>query len=334
VSFVGLAYNAISAIKQVTGITQSMAIVGSSWMMKGAARSIANPVKAYTDMVEKSTFMAKRATTQFRDLNELNAIIQDKNQTWDKVQKFGYVPMTIMQSFVDVPTWWGAYEKAVDSGADDNRAVLLADQAVIDAQGSGLQKDLSSTERAQGAWRLLTGFMSYMNTTMNANYRLAKTADFKSAQGVLDFSAGVVLVNIIPTLIGTIISTSLTPSGGDEPWWKKTGKRYLSDQLDFFLGQMVGFRELQGIVGVFSGENLSGYGGPSGMRAVGDVLKVAKQVGQGHNDLALWKSVISLTGYMVRLPAAQINRTVTGSHALATGKTNNPAALVFGFNVK
>lgn len=70
------------------------------------------------------------------------------------------------------------------------------------------------------------------------------------------------------------------------------------------------------------------------MRALGDVLKVAKQVGQGHNDLALWKSVISLTSYMVRLPAAQINRTVTGAHALVTGKTHNPAALVFGFNAK
>jgi hypothetical protein len=43
VSYVGLAYNVVSALKQVTGITQSMAIVGPSWMAKGGARTIADP---------------------------------------------------------------------------------------------------------------------------------------------------------------------------------------------------------------------------------------------------------------------------------------------------
>lgn len=335
VSYVGLAYNAMSALKQITGITQSMAIVGSSWMMKGAARTIANPRQAYKDMIEKSAFMAKRASTQFRELNELNAIIQDKNQIADAIQKIGYRPMTIMQNFVDIPTWWGAYEKAVDAGNDDHRSVLLADQAVVDAQGSGMQKDLSSIERQQGAIRLLTGFMSYMNTTMNANYRLAKNADFKSVGGVADFTAGAALINIMPVLIGTVIAQAFTPSGGsDEDKLKKGLHKLGADQVSFMFGQLIGFRELQNIYDAFSGKPAGEYGGPTGMRLFGDILKLAKQVGQGVNDLALWKSIISAASDVLRLPGGQINRTVSGAHALVTGKTNNPMALVFGFNAK
>ena len=335
VSYVGLAYNAMSALKQITGITQSMAIVGSSWMMKGAARTIANPRQSYKDMIEKSAFMAKRASTQFRELNELNAIIQDKNQIADAIQKIGYRPMTIMQNFVDIPTWWGAYEKAVDAGNDDHRSVLLADQAVVDAQGSGMQKDLSSIERQQGAIRLLTGFMSYMNTTMNANYRLAKNADFKSVGGVADFTAGAALINIMPVLIGTVIAQAFTPSGGsDEDKLKKGLHKLGADQVSFMFGQLIGFRELQNIYDAFSGKPAGEYGGPTGMRLFGDILKLAKQVGQGVNDLALWKSIISAASDVLRLPGGQINRTVSGAHALVTGKTHNPAALVFGFNAK
>jgi hypothetical protein len=240
-----------------------------------------------------------------------------------------------MQNFVDIPTWWGAYEKAVDAGNNDERAVLLADQAVIDAQGSGMQKDLSSIERQQGFIRALTGFMSYMNTTLNVNYRLAKNADFKTAGGVGEYSLGFLMVNIIPVAMATIITQAVTVSGGsDEDKLKKSLDKYVADQVGFMFGQLIGFRELSGIVDAFGGKFGGDYSGPTGTRAIADLLRLAKQVGQKENDLALWKSVISASGYIFRLPAAQINRTVTGANALATGKTKNPAALVFGFNAK
>lgn len=333
VSYVGLAYNFMSALKQVTGITQSMAIVGSKWMAKGAARTMASPRQAFKDMVELSDFMAKRSTTQFRELNELNSIIQDKNQLFDAIQKAGYKPMTWMQAMVDVPTWWGAYEKAIDGGVDDKQAVLLADQAVIDSQGSGMQKDLSSIERQQGMVRLLTGFMSYMNTTMNVNYRLAKTADFKSVGGVASFSMDAMLVNVMPVLLGAAITALVTPSGdSSDERLKKFAKKFGADQVGFFFGQLIVFREWQNIVDALAGTPNGEYSGPSGMRGIVDVLKLAKQIGQGQNDIALWKSVISVTSDIFRLPGGQINKTLGGAAALAQGKTRNPAALIFGFD--
>ena len=48
----------------------------------------------------------------------------------------------------------------------------------------------------------------------------------------------------------------------------------------------------------------------------------------------LGHQVIFLIGDFTGLPAAQINRTITGTKALAEGKTENPAAVAFGFQEK
>ena len=41
--------------------------------------------------------------------------------------------------------------------------------------------------------------------------------------------------------------------------------------------------------------------------------------------------MINVIGDVAALSAAQVNRTATGAEALKTGKTKNPAALVFGY---
>ena len=43
------------------------------------------------------------------------------------------------------------------------------------------------------------------------------------------------------------------------------------------------------------------------------------------------QALINVIGDVAGLPAAQVNRTVTGAEALKTGKTKNPAALVFRY---
>ena len=329
VSFAGLAFNVMSAAKQITGYSQSVAVVGSKWMMRGVARSMAHPRQAYLDAVEMSDFMRKRATTRMRDLAEVNQSIQDQGAVRKVLDSAGYSMMLAMQTAVDVPTWWGAYEKAIDGGQNEDRAIALADQAVIDAQGSGLQKDLSSIERQQGAVRLLTGFMSFMNTTMNVNYRV-----LKSDQGVGDKAVDLVLVNAIPVFLAMMLGSLLTPGGEEDKDPKKLVKKYAVEQTSFIFGQMIGFRELAQLAAAAIGEPSGDYGGAVGMRLYGDIIKLAKQVGQGQFDDALRKAVVNAAGDTLRIPSAQINRTVTGAKALYEGKTHNPAALVFGFNVK
>jgi hypothetical protein len=330
ISFTGLAFNVLSAVQQITGYTQSMAVIGSKWMGRGVARSIQSPRAAYLEAVEKSDFLKKRATTRMRDIAEVQNTVQDQSLWAKNRDRWGYAMMLTMQTAVDIPTWWGAYEKAIDGGKDEQMAVAMADQAVIDAQGSGLQKDLSSVERVTGAWRLLIGFMSFMNTTMNLNYRV-----LKSDQNVGAKAADLVLINVIPVMLTMLLKAALIPGGDDEDDLEKLAKKYAAEQASFVLGQMVGVREIGQIGGAFMGEPSGQYSGAVGLRWAADIMKAAKQVGQGEVDLAAFKAAISVAGDFLRLPSAQINRTITGIAAVAEGETDGPAetaaAPVFGF---
>lgn len=329
VSFAGLAFNVWSAAQQITGLTQSVAVVGGGWMGRGLAHTLAHPIDSYRTALEKSSFMRKRASTRMRDLAEVNATVQDQGAVRTVMDKSGYSMMLAMQTAVDLPTWWAGYEKAIDAGHDEHKAVLMADQAIVDSQGGGLQKDLASIERATGAIRLLTGFMSFMNTTANVNYRVLKS-DASIASKAVDL----VIVNALPVMLTILLKAALTPgdSGLDDE--KKLGRKYFAEQINYLFGQFIGFREIAQLGTAFLGEPGGDYGGSVGLRLAGDILKLAKQVGQGQIDDALRKAVINAAGTVFRLPSAQINRTITGAEALHEGKTSNPAALAFGFQEK
>ncbi|MBK9497112.1 MAG: hypothetical protein IPO08_21875 [Xanthomonadales bacterium] len=194
VSWTTLAFNLASAAGQVSGYTQSMvvlgeggsAVSGSVWMAKGLAHVIASPKQAYKDAIAKSDFLLKRTTTRLQALAEISAQVKGDGKKMQAFKKAGWAPMLAMQTAVDIPTWWAGYEKAMADPAnngDEARAVMLADQVVKDSQGSGLQMDLTAVERSTGALRLFTGFMMFMNTTMNLNYRVLRNDTSMGREG-------------------------------------------------------------------------------------------------------------------------------------------------------
>ena len=99
------------------------------------------------------------------------------------------------------------------------------------------------------------------------------------------------------------------------------------------MGLMVGTRELAEAGKTVAGlsDHPRDYSGPAGVRLIADATQAAKQIAQGEFDDQLRKSMINLMGDMAGLPAAQINRTITGVKALKEGKTQNPLAAVFGY---
>jgi hypothetical protein len=67
---------------------------------------------------------------------------------------------------------------------------------------------------------------------------------------------------------------------------------------------------------------------------VADAVKFMKQASQAEFDTAFRKAAINLLGDIAGLPAAQVNRTIDGFEALTEGKTENPFALVMGYQTK
>ncbi|MFJ0504297.1 hypothetical protein WLZ18_03005 [Bordetella bronchiseptica] len=331
VSASGLGFNVMSALMQPLGITQSIVRVGAPWVGRGVMKYLAAPVGLTREINAKSSFMANRARTRFRELNELRNQVQDGSATKEWVGRNAYFLMMRCQQMVDVPTWWGAYEKAVAEGNDETRAVSLADQAVIDSQGGGQTKDLSAIERGGPAQRLFTVFYSFMNTALNIGVAQTMSADTPAKRAKL--AADYAMLYVVPAVLGYFLKDALTPgdSGDDDP--EKLAKKLLANQIDYLMGLMVVVREFGEAAKTVTGANDMGrdYTGPAGLRLIADVGRFATQTHQGEFDDAFRKAAVNVVGDLFGLPSAQINRTVTGVQALAEGKTQNPAAIGFGF---
>lgn len=332
VSAAGLGFNVMSAAIQVLGFTQSIVRIGPTHVGRGIAQFIANPLAAVREVNAQSDFMTNRSRTLFRELNELRNKVQDEGALSGAAKKGAFYLMMRAQQMVDTPTWLGAYDKAIHAGNDQARAVSLADQAVIDAQGGGQLKDLSAVERGSPALKVFTVFYSFMNTTFNLAAGQVMTANTPARKAQL--AADYLLLFTIPAVLSTVLKDALTPGGGDEDL-DKLAKKLAAENLSYMMGTMVVAREFSQAGKIVMGaEGVRDYQGPAGLRMIGDSLTFGKQLMQGEFDDAFRKSAINLIGDFTGLPAAQVNRTITGVKALADGDTNNPAAVLFGFQRK
>lgn len=332
VSVSGLGFNLMSALIQPVGLTQSVVRLGGRYVAKGVAEYIANPIALKDKINEKSEFMRTRSMTRLREIAEVRTQVKGVSKARQAIDGSAYFLMMQAQSVVDMPTWWAGYEKAIGEGNNEERAVALADQGVIDSQGSGGIKDQAAIERGGPTLKLFTVFYSFFNTTLNNAVATGMTTDNKAK-----LAADYALLFVIPTILTALLKDALTP--GDSGDWddpKKIAKKLIGEQISFMFGMMVGVRETSAAIQVATGTNQYGsdYSGPAGVRPVADLVKLGKQVNQGEMDDGLRKAIINTAGELLRLPAAQINRSITGAKALADGKTSNPAALLTGFQEK
>ena len=329
VSASGLGFNVMSAAIQITGFNQSIVRVGAPWIGRGIAKYLGNPLGLTRTVHEMSDFMANRARTRFRELNELRNQVQDQSAFNEFIGRYAYFMMMRVQQVVDVPTWWGAYEKAIAAGNEETRAVALADQAVIDAQGGGQTKDLSAIERGGPALRLFTVFYSFMNTALNLG--VAQTMGANTPAKRAKLAVDYLMLYTVPAVLGYTLKAALTPGDSGDDDLEEIAKKLAAEQLGYLMGLMVVVREFNEVAKMVTGNPSFGYSGPAGLRGITDVQKFGQQAMQGEFDDAFRKSFVNLIGDFTGLPAAQINRTITGTQALAEGKTENPAAVAFGF---
>jgi hypothetical protein len=329
VSAAGLAFNVVSAAMQITGFNQSIDKVGLKYIGVGVGKTMMHPIKTTKEVYAKSSFMANRGRTQLRELNELRNQIQDQSGAMKNIRLGSYFLMMQMQRVVDVPTWLGAYEKAIVQGNDEQRSRDLADQAVIDSQGSGMLKDLSRAERGGSVQKAFSVYYSYMNTYFN---RMAVATMTEKSKGKL--AARYLLLTLVPVALGHAIKAGLTPTGDDDEEFDavKLSKELAQESLSYLLGSMVVIREFSDASKIlFGAEKPRDYSGPAGLRAVADSYALLKQAVQLEFDDSFRKAAINVIGDFTALPSAQANRTITGIKALAEGETENPAAVVFGF---
>lgn len=324
----GLGWNLTTALLQPLGLTQSIVRVGGKWIASGIAQFYGSPIHMADKAREvraKSAMMENRALTMNREINDVRNRLSARSDWRLRLEASFFVLIQKVQAGVDYPTWLGAYEKAVSQGHSEDRAVALADQAVIDSQGGGQIKDLAQVQRGHPAMRLFTNFYSYFNTLMNLS--VEQTRKRVQAKQYAALAGDYVLLMVLPAVLGAVLRDVLKGQDDEDEYLKNI----LSELVGYPLGMFVGLRELAG-----AAQSLAGvggpfnYGGPAGLRVIGEMERLAKQIDQGDLDMALFKSANNTAGILFHYPAGQVNRLVEGAAALIEGKTSNPLAPLAG----
>jgi hypothetical protein len=272
---------------------------------------------------EKSSFMRLRFKTMNREIGEIRNSLSLRGAVLGDLENSFFYLIAKMQAVADIPTWLGAYEKAIaENPKDDARAVAIADQAVIDAQGSGHVKDLADVQRGGPLKKLWTSFYSYFSTTYNLTVRSVKRTDWKKPASVGMLAADVFMLYVIPVAVGMALKEAVKGGGDDDD--KDLPTRIANETAMYILGTMVGLREFGSAI-----QGFRGYQGPPGTRFFAEAGQLAKQVQQGEADEAFWKAANKTAGILFHYPAGQVDRTVRGFRALQEGDAG-PGALLFG----
>lgn len=343
-TIVGMAWRFSTAAIQVSGLSQSWARIGGKWVAKGIAQYAKSPNASVKFVDEKSSFMKNRAITMQREINDILNVVRS-GEGMSNLKASYFVMIYKMQRVVDLPTWLGSYEKALEESgyqmastaqqrADmEARAVALADQAVIDSQSGGMAKDLAKVQRGSPIGKLFTNFYSYFSATYNLNVEAVRKTNFKSPTEVGLLAVDLVLLNVVPVLFSVAFKQA-TRGGCDEGDTECLATEYAKEQVGFLMSQMILLREAGAATSALIDEkSVFGYQGPAGLRFFSDLYKTGTQIRQGEVDWPLIKWSLSTTGTLLHLPVGQVNATVEGIMAIENGDVEGIQilpALLFG----
>ncbi len=352
---VGLSWKVATASLQILGASNSIVRVGGPWVAMGYAKTAGGGVPLYTaarDAMRKSEFMRNRRQNQSPEMASLLDAMKSK-WTPDFIARFiprelramhnfmvrnGFALMSNVQfASVDVPTWWGAYFKAQSTGASEEDAVAMADQAVVDAQGGGEIYQLAAMQSGAGVkygalLRILTNFMSYMITTYNLGIQRVRNA--RTMGQIMALGFDMIILAAVP-VAGKMALDLITKGVGEDDEPEEWAEKYAREQIAFLFGPFVGISQFAGSA---RGDDSYGYKGPAGlmffdvMNQLGSAVAEGKIIDEeeGGLDKNFWRPANRALGIVLHYPASQVDASIRGAQAYFNGETDNPAAIFFG----
>jgi hypothetical protein len=280
-------------LQQPFGLTQTVAIIGEKYTAIGVAKFMAGRGDAARAAFELSAFLRNRASTFNRDVRDAHNSLGVKGLHEDIVTA-AFWGIQKLDMAVSVPTWLGAYEKAMDDGLTGQLAVDFADSVVIRGQGGGLPRNLSKVQNRKGLIRALTMFYSFFGAYYNLQTNMWKGTSFKNPKQALKYARNQVWVTIIPALLIDYLFNGGPEEDEDEWIWA------LKTQLGYLAGGLIGLRDIA---------NSATTGFDYQITPAGNVfaapLDFYEQVKQGDLDAALVKSGTMTASYVFHVPGGR-----------------------------
>lgn len=345
-----LAFNMSTVAVQITGVSQSMVVVGKKDFLNGVVASFRPGVEA--EVVAKSQFMRDRQTTFNKDIFDLynDPKMGPAVGRWTEVRNEWIAPagfwlMTKVQFYsVDLPSWMAGYQQGLRKfDNNEDMAIAFADDVVKRAQASGLFSDRSAIERGSTSMaarqndfiRLFTTLGSYMFAKFNVAYERTQRArgvirdegaSMRSVQEAFSWTLDMAFLFTLEAILYMAIKGRLPDEEDDEDGdgMGDEWATFLARETALSIASSIPFvRDLGGIYAGFSG------GGAYGAMTE-ELTRPLQQAAQGEVDRPFVKSIINATGLFTGLPTGQINRAVDAGWRAAEGEDVSPAEYILG----
>jgi hypothetical protein len=287
-------------LMQPFGFTNTVALLGEKYAAKGLAEFIGQRGGSVRKVMEASAFMRNRSATFNRDVREANRWMGVDSLKQDVVNA-SFRGIQYLDMAVSIPSWLGAYQKALDEGRAHDDAVDFADQTVSRGQGTGLPRDMADISQGPVWKKMFTMFYSYFSAYQNLQTDMWKQTNFKNPAQAMKYAKNQIWVTIIPSIAVDALFNQLF-GGDDETLWLRVGGSIAKT----LLGGMVFVRDVANVAA--SGFKFDYQLTPAG-NPIKEVGNVAKQLGpsieDGEMSTPLIKSLIMFAGYAAQLPGAR-----------------------------
>lgn len=330
-AIVNMGLKLTTAITQLSGYTTSVKELGVRYSMAGLQDVWAKPWKyreAWNFAASRSRMMEGRRTNFDRDIKDYAKRTSLKNEV--DAAWFSHIGM--MDLAVALPTWMGAYRKAMDGGienigeADEKSAVDYADQIVRQTQGSGSVKDLALVQRGSEAHRLFTMFYTPFSVLFNQFKKTKAQYGFTKDKAELLFAVS--MLWFLPAVMGDLM-VGRGPGADDKDkeewvrWLKWIGKK----EITYPFQSIILLRDIINGAAEYGYEPSAAF---DAFEGAARTLRLGTNLAIGDKEditRADVKGLVQSVGYMTGLPSRQVWLTAEYFHDWFTGavKPANPA---------
>jgi hypothetical protein len=223
-TIVGMGWRASTVMMQIAGYSNSFEVVGARWVAPAVAQTSAHPVETFNFVMERSGEIRHRMETLDRDIGQaLNRLTAAAPNPLTAAKRFAFHGIGYMDRVVVIPTWIGAYNKALASGATEPEAIYAADKAVRQSQGSAGAKDMAAVARGGGKWgealRLMTMFYSYVSAVYQRQRTLGRDIRGAKASDIPAIAARAWWLIVLPPMLAELIAGRGPEEDEDWGWW-------------------------------------------------------------------------------------------------------------------